>query len=65
MQIGDPVQFRFGSPRRSVLGPVANRVGIVVDVKIVDGVEMLSVVFGDNLILEQDVPAAEFELVKS
>ena len=63
MEIGDAVRFRADSPRRHVLGPVGHRTGIVVDVAVVDGIEMLSVVFGDNLLLETDVPVSELELV--
>ena len=63
MEIGDAVRFRADSPRRHVLGPVCHRTGIVVDVAVVDGIETLSVVFGDNLLLETDVPVSELELV--
>ena len=54
MEIGDAVRFRADSPRRHVLGPVGHRTGIVVDVAVVDGIETLSVVFGDNRLLETD-----------
>lgn len=63
MQIGDAVRFRADSPRRNILGPVGQQIGIVVDVAVVDGIETLSVVFGDNLLLETDVPVSELELV--
>ncbi len=63
MEIGDAVRFRADSPRRHVLGPVGHRTGIVVDVAVVDGIETLSVVFGDNLLLETDVPVSKLELV--
>ena len=63
MQIGDAVKFRADSPRRHTLGPVGHHTGIVVDVAVVDGIETLSVVFGDNLLLETEVPVVELELV--
>ena len=63
MQIGDAVRFRADSPRRKLLGPVGQQIGIVVEMAVVEGVETLSVVFGDNLLLETDVPVSELELV--
>ncbi len=40
---------------------MADQVGIVVDVAEIDGVETLSVIYGDNGPLEAGVPASEFE----
>ncbi len=61
MQIGDAVRFRIDAPHRDTLGPMADEIGIVVDVAEVDGVETLVVKFGDNGPLEAGVPASEFE----
>ncbi len=63
MQIGDSVRFRADAKHRDTLGPMADQVGIVVDVAEVDGVATLNVLFGDNGPLEAGVPAAEFEAV--
>ena len=46
----------------TTLGPMADEVGIVVDVSKIDGVETLVVKFGDIGPLEAGVPAAEFEI---
>ncbi len=61
MPIGDSVRFRTDAKHRDTLGPMADQVGIVVDIAEVDGVETLNVVFGDNGPLEAGVPAAELE----
>jgi len=63
MQVGDIVRFRPDAEHQDTLGPMADQVGIVVDVAEVDGVETLSVMYGDNGPLEAGVPAAEFEVV--
>ena len=65
MQIGDAVRFRAASLHSNILGPVGQQTGIVVDVAVLDGIETLSVVFGDNLLLETDVSVSELELVSS
>jgi len=61
MRIGDTVRFRADAKHRDTLGPMADQVGIVVDVAEIDGVETLSVIYGDNGPLEAGVPASEFE----
>ncbi len=61
MQLGDAVRFRIDASHRDTLGPMADEIGIVVDVADVDGVETLVVKFGDNGPLEAGVPASEFE----
>jgi len=63
MKVGDKVQFRIIAKHRATLGPMADQVGVVVDVAEVDGVETLNVLFGDNGPLEAGVPALEFEIV--
>ena len=61
MKIGDKVRFRRGAAHRDTLGPMADQVGTVVDVGETDGVETLSVLYGDNGPLEAGTPASEFE----
>ena len=61
MQIGDAVRFRADAPHRDTLGPMADEVGIVVDVSEIEGVETLIVKFGDIGPLEAGVPASEFK----
>ena len=63
MQIGDAVRFRADAPHRDTLGPMADEIGMVVDVAQIDGVETLAVKFGDIGPIEAGVPAAEFEPV--
>jgi len=66
MQIGDTVRFRADAKHRGTLGPMADQVGIVVDVSEIDGVETtLNVLYGDNGPLEAGVPASEFEIAPS
>ncbi len=62
MQIGDAVRFRVDASHRDTLGPMADEVGIVIDVFEIDGIETLTVKFGDIGPLEAGVPAAEFEM---
>lgn len=62
MQIGDTVRFRADAKHRDTLGPMADQVGIVVDVSEIDGVETLNVLYGDNGPLEAGVPGSEFEI---
>ncbi len=64
MQIGDRVRFRMDAKHRDTLGPMADQSGIVVDVAAIDGVETLSVLFGDNGPMEAGAPAAEFEMAE-
>jgi hypothetical protein len=52
IRIGDTVRFRADAKHRDTLGPMADQVGIVVDVAEIDGVETLSVIYGDNGPLE-------------
>ena len=61
MQIGDAVRFRVDAAHRDTLKPMADEIGIVVDVSEIDGVETLVVKFGDNGPLVAGVPANEFE----
>jgi len=65
MQIGDTVRFRADAKHRGTLGPMADEVGIVVDVAEFDGVETLNLMYGDNGPLEAGVPASEFEIAPS
>ena len=64
MQIGDSVRFKPDAKHRDTLGPMADQIGIVVDVAEIDGLETLSVVYGDNGPLEAGVLATEFEPVE-
>ena len=61
MRIGDAVRFRADAPHRDTLGPMADEIGIVVDVSEIDGVETVIVKFGDVGPLEAGVPSSEFE----
>lgn len=63
MRIGDKVRFRIGATHRGTLGPMADEVGQVIEVGEADGVETLTVIYGDNGPLEAGVPASEFEAV--
>lgn len=63
MRLGDRVRFRTDASKRDTLGPMADQVGRVVDVAMIDGVETLNVLYGDNGPLEAGVPASEFETV--
>ena len=65
MQIGDAVRFRVDASHRDMLGPMADEFGIVTDVFETDGVETLTVKFGDIGPLEAGVPATEFEMVRT
>ncbi len=65
MQIGNTVRFRVEAKHRGTLGPMADQVGIVVDVSEIDGVETLNVLYGDNGPLEAGVTASEFEIAPS
>ncbi len=62
MQIGDAVRIRADAPHRETLGPMADQIGIVIDVVEIDGIETLNVVFGDRGPLDAGLPATEFEL---
>ena len=62
MKIGDKVRFRRDAPHRDTLGPMADQIGRVTDVTLLDGAETLVVRYGDNGPYEAGVPAAEFEI---
>jgi hypothetical protein len=61
MKVGDKVRFRRDAAHRGTLGPMADQIGRVSDVSLVDGVETLVVSYGDNGPTEAGVPASEFE----
>ncbi len=64
MKIGEKVRFRSDATHRDTLGPMADQIGRVTDVSLIDGVETLVVNFGDNGPFEAGVPASEFELAR-